>query len=102
MRTSFVALAWTFVVAVSAYDIAFAWHYRAVFDAWELNPVARWMAHLYGLGVVCWVKAILIAFALWVAMYCHRLRHRLEIPYTFTVWTVHLALTAQYVRGMIA
>jgi hypothetical protein len=96
MRTSLFAFAWTFVLAVAAYDVYFAWQYRAVFHAWELNPIARWAADLCGLGAVFGIKAAFLAFALGVAIYCHRCRHRLAIPYTLTIGGAHFALSLQY------
>ena len=96
MRTILFALAWAFILAVAAYDTYFAWYYGAVFDAWELNPVARWVVQHSGLGGVFAFKAGFLAFALAVAAYCHRRRHRLEVPYTLTISGVHLALSLHY------
>jgi hypothetical protein len=99
MRTSVFALAWAFVVVVSAYDVHFAWRYRAVFDAWELNPVARWVAGLFGLGALFAAKAALLVFAVAVAAYCQRLRHRLAVPYTLSVSGMHFVLSLHYLFG---
>jgi hypothetical protein len=97
MRTSWFAAAWAFVLGVAGYDVLFAWHFRDGFLNWELNPVARWAAGLYGLGAVFIAKALAVVFAAAVGMYCHQRRHRLEAPYTFTVGGVHLLLSLHYV-----
>jgi hypothetical protein len=94
-------LAWVFVVLVTAYDIHFAWRYRAGFTSWELNPVARWVATLYGLETVLALKIAAIGFALVVAIYCDRYRHYLARPYTLIVGAVHLCLSCQYLLGYI-
>jgi hypothetical protein len=102
LRITLFALAWSFVLAVAAYDVLFAWHYRAGFDEWEMNPLARWAGHLGGLGVVFALKAALLAFALWVGWQCHRRRHWLAVPYTLFACGVHVLLSLHYLAGGIA
>jgi hypothetical protein len=99
MRSPLFALAWVFVVAVAAYDVHFAWYYRECFDAWEMNPLARWGARLGGLEAVLALKAGLLLFAVAVAAYCHCRRHWLEVPYTLIVGSVHLVLSVHYLVG---
>jgi hypothetical protein len=101
MRKRFLVLAWIFVFSVAAYDVYFAWRYRAVFEVWEMNPVARWAAQCYGFGAVCGLKLILLGFAVAVAALCHRYHNRLELPYTMIVSGVHLALSVHYVLGQL-
>jgi hypothetical protein len=101
MRKTLFWLAWLFILGVAAYDLYFAWHYRAVFDLWELNPVARWMAGIYGVRAVIAAKAILIGFVVSVAAYCSRSHHWLTIPYTAFAGAVHLALSLQYILGYL-
>ena len=101
MRRPFFVLAWLFVVLVALYDSYFAWRYRAVFQLWEINPLARWMAGNWGLTAVLTLKMTLIFFALGVAFYCRYLRHRLEVPYTLVIGGVHLTLGAQYIAGFL-
>ena len=48
MGKSLLALAWAFIVGVAAYDTYFAWQHWAFFDAWEMNPLARWVAAIIG------------------------------------------------------
>jgi hypothetical protein len=96
MRTALTTAAWLFVLAVATYDASFAWSHRAGFDLWEMNPVAVWAARLFGLGAVLLAKFLCIAFATWVAAYCHQRRHRLEMPYTFLVGILHVALSLHY------
>jgi len=93
------ALAWAFVFAVTVYDVYFAGQYREVFQVWELNPLARWMASLCGLAAVCGLKLSLIGFAATVAVYSYRCRHWLTAPYTAFVSGVHLLLSLQYLIG---
>jgi hypothetical protein len=99
MRTHLFALAWAFVLGVTAYDVYFAWQYRALFETWELNPLARWAAGNCGLGAVFGFKAAVAVFAVAVAACCHLRRHWLEVPYTLFVSGVHLLLSAYYVVG---
>src|SRR5262245_26630000 len=82
MRRTQFAAAWLFIFAVASYDLYFAWHYRAVFDVWELNPVARWAADLYGLRALFAAKALVTGFIAAVGAYCYRNRHPLTTPYT--------------------
>jgi hypothetical protein len=93
------SLSWTFIFAVAAYDVYFAWQYRAVFRTWEMNPGARWVAGVGGLGAVFGAKAILLCFAAGVGACCYRNRHWLSTPYTGFVLAVHLLLSLQYVLG---
>jgi len=86
-----------FVVAV--YDVSFAWHNRANFQDWELNPLARELGRLHGLGAVFGFKAAGLGFAVLVAAYCYRCRHWLTIPYTVFSSGVHLALSLHYLIG---
>jgi hypothetical protein len=102
MRPTLFVLAWVFVLGIAAYDVYFAWQYRVAFHEWELNPVARWAAGLYGLGAVVALKAALLTFALGVAWHCHRIRHRLEVPYTLFVGGVHLLLSVHYLVAHLA
>ena len=96
MRRTRFALAWAFVFAVAAYDVYFAWQYRADFHDWEVNPLARWVACLGGVVAVFFLKALLIAYAAAVAAYCYRRRHWLTVPYTAFVSVVHAYLSAHY------
>ena len=102
MRITLFTLAWAFIAAVAAYDVYFAWHYRAFFQEWELNPVARWAVGQWGLGAVAVLKVALLSFALGVAAYCHHRRHRLEVPLTLVVGGAHLMLTVRYLFGQLA
>jgi hypothetical protein len=95
------SLLWTFVFLVAAYDIGFAWYYRAVFPVWELNPLARWIAGLGGVEAVFGFKALLILFAALVAVYCYRSRHWLSTPYTAFVSAVHFLLSLHYLVGQL-
>ena len=83
MRRSLFALAWTFILLAALYDVLFAWQYRDVFDAWEMNPFVRWTAHRFGLQAVFGFKATSLAFAAALAGYCHfhrlRIGHRLQV-----------------------
>ena len=99
MKNTLLVLAWTFVLTIAGYDLYFAWHYRDFFHFWELNPVARWIAHDYGLTVVFAVKIVLLAFGISVAICCHIRRHYLELPYTLVVSGIHVLLSLHYVMG---
>jgi len=92
-------LAWAFVAVVAVYDVSFAWYYRANFHDWELNPLAREVARLHGLGALFGLKAAGLGFAVIVAGYCYRCRHWLTVPYTVLASSVHLALSLHYLVG---
>jgi hypothetical protein len=100
LRTAFFAFCWSFILLTAAYDAYFAWQYRAVFDAWELNPFILWLAGVGGLATVFAVKLLSMVFSTGLAIVCHYRRHRLEIPYTLIIATAHLALSVHYVMSM--
>jgi hypothetical protein len=93
--------AWAFVLGVASYDAFFAWQYRAVFDTWELNPLARGVAHLYGFGGVFALKVGTTAFAAGLAAYCYHCRHRLTLAYTACVSGIHLLLSLHYLASYL-
>jgi hypothetical protein len=101
MRARLYTLAWVFIILVAIYDSGFAWVHREQFLFWELNPFARWIASLFGLGVVLLLKSVAVAFGAGVAAYCHQRHHRLEGPYTLFVSGVHLALSLHYLIGQL-
>jgi hypothetical protein len=101
MRTRLFTLAWAFVIFVAGYDALFAWNHRELFSLWEMNPVARWVAGLFGLGTVLILKSLAVAFGASVGAYCHHRRHPLELPYTLLVSSVHFALSVHYVVGQL-
>jgi hypothetical protein len=101
MRRGLFALAWTFILLAALYDVLFAWQYRDVFDAWEMNPFVRWTAHRFGLHVVFGFKATSLAFATALAGYCHFHRLRIELPYTVIVCALYLLLSLHYVREQL-
>jgi hypothetical protein len=79
--------------------MSFAWHHQAAFHDWELNPFAREVARLHGLGAVFGFKAAGVGFAAVVAAYCYRCRHWLTVPYTVFTSGIHLALSLHYLIG---
>jgi hypothetical protein len=100
MTTWRLGLAWAFILGVAAYDTYFAWQYRAVFDAWEINPLARTVVSRFGLGALFGLKATAVAFAAVVAALCYRCRRRVTAcVYTACVGGAHLALCVQYLVG---
>jgi len=102
MGKLFLALAWAFIVGVAAYDTYFAWQHWAVFDAWEMNPLARWVAGHFGFGVLCGFKAAAVAFSALVAVACYRYRRWLTTCiYTTVVGGLHLGLSLLYVFGLL-
>jgi hypothetical protein len=101
MRTRLFLLAWAFVIVVAAYDGFFAWDHREQFTFWEMNPIACWVARLFGLGVVLLGKSMAVAFGASVAAYCHQRRHPLETPYTLVVSGLHLVLSVHYLIGQL-
>ncbi len=93
--------AWTFVLGVASYDTYFAYQYRAVFGAWELNPLVRELVHLHGFGTVFVLKAATTFFALGLGVYCYHCRHRLTLAYTACVSSIHLLLSLHYLLSCL-
>jgi hypothetical protein len=102
MGKSLLAFAWVFIFGVAAYDIYFAWQHWAFFDAWEMNPLARWVAHHFGFAVLCGLKVAAIGFGGLVAVVGYRHRRRLTtFIYTTVVGGLHVALSLTYVLGRV-
>jgi hypothetical protein len=103
MRKWLFGLAWAFILGVAAYDAYFAWRYAAVFDVWEINPLARFVAGQFGLGAILALKVLLLTFAAVVAVICHHSRRRVTtLLFTACVGAVHLALALNYLVGYLA
>jgi hypothetical protein len=98
----FLGLTWLFILGVAAYDTYFAWHYRAVFDAWEINPLARHVASHLGVGAVFGLKAMAVALSVAVTLACHRCGRRTTgFLYTISLGGVHLFLAVHYIIGYL-
>jgi hypothetical protein len=102
MRRTFFILAWAFILCAAAYDTYFAWYYREVLLKWEMNGLVRWAGQMFGLEAVFAFKVLGMAFATGMAIYCHRRRHRLEIPLTLIIGCSYLLLSLHYVAGHLA
>jgi hypothetical protein len=98
-RHALFALGWLFILTAAAYDIYFAWQYRAVFQVWELNPLVSWAARVYGLPVVFGFRLSMIGLAAALAIYCHRRQHPLEMPLTLSLAGMHFVLSLHYLFG---
>jgi hypothetical protein len=101
MKSIFFVPIWSFVLYVAGYDVYFAWQYRAGFIEWEMNPLARWIYQDFGLTTLFLLKVGMTVFAIAVATYCHRRKHRLELPYTLIISGVHLLLWLHYLLGSV-
>ena len=101
LRTAFFACSWSFILLAAAYDSYFAWQYRAVLDAWEMNPFILWLAGVGGLTSVFMLKFLCTVFSTGLAVICHYRRHRLEIPFTLVVGSAYLALSVHYLMGLL-
>jgi hypothetical protein len=97
LRTLFFTLAWVFIFFAATYDTYFAWQYRTVLAYWEMNPFIVWLAGVGGLASVFILKIFTMIFSTGMAIYCHRQRHRWEIPFTLVVGGIYFALSIQYV-----
>ena len=100
LRTVFFTLSWSFILLAAAYDSYFAWQYRAVLDAWEMNPFILWLAGVGGLTSVFMLKFLATVFSAGLAIVCHFRRHRLEIPFTLVVGAAYLALSVHYLLNL--
>jgi hypothetical protein len=63
LRTLFFSLTWILIILAASYDAYFAWQYRAVLDAWEMNPFILWLAGVGGLASVFLVKPFTMVVA---------------------------------------
>lgn len=92
-------LCWAFIAGAAGYDTAFAWEYRTWFASWEMNPIARWLAHDFGLWPLFAFKALGLLLAGGLAVYCHFRRHCLERPLTYSICAVYAFLSLHYLLG---
>jgi hypothetical protein len=99
LRTALFTLSWSFILLAAAYDSYFAWQYRTVLDAWEMNPFILWLAGVGGLATVLAFKLFAMVLSTGLAIICHFRRHRLEIPLTLVVGSAYLALSVHYVMS---
>jgi hypothetical protein len=95
-----VSAVWAFILAVTAYDLYFAWSYRRVFEDWELNPLAYYLGQRYGIGAALGFRLLVIIFGAGLAAYCHHTHQRLAVRYTLFVGGVHLVLSVHYLVHM--
>jgi hypothetical protein len=101
IRTLAFGCAWLFILVAATYDASFAWQYRHVIDAWELNPFVSWSARNFGLEAVFVYKFAGLAFALGLAIYCRYRRRRLEKLITMSIGCAYFVLSLHYfVNGL--
>jgi hypothetical protein len=101
LGTMLFAAAWIFVGLAAAFDGGFAWHFRASFQEWELNPLARRLAAGFGMEGLLTFKAAGLIFAVTVASACRRRRHRLAVPLTLVAAAVYLVLSIHYLTSFM-
>ncbi len=101
MKRLWFVLAWTFVSVVATYDALFAWHYRASFSFWELNPFMRWIDQSAGLEMVFVFKFVVLTLATAVAYYCYSRPHLLARVYTPIIVGVHVLLMTRYATACV-
>jgi hypothetical protein len=98
-RTALFTISWLLIFLAASYDAYFAWQYREVLNAWELNPIILWLASVGGIASVFAIKFLSMAFSASVAIACHRRRHRLEIPLTLAVGSIYFVLSFHYLMS---
>jgi hypothetical protein len=91
-----VLAAWAFILLVTAYDMHFAWYYRCVLEAWELNPVASYLGRNYGIGIMLGFRCATVMFAAGLAAYCHYSHKRCAILLTLVILFLHFVLSLYY------
>jgi hypothetical protein len=96
IRTGWRAAIWLFVLYVAFYDGYFAWLYRDHLPAWEMNPLARWMAAILGLQGLLGFKAVGLLFAFALAAYCRLRQNGLEKWLTCVAGGAYLILFLHY------
>jgi len=95
-------VAWTFILGVAVYDVYFAWRNWTAFEAWEMNPLARWVGSEFGFGGIFGLKAVAVGFSALVAVVCYRYRRRLTtFVYTTVIGGLHVALSLVYLTGRL-
>ena len=94
-------LIWAFIVLATAYDMYFAWKYRAVLDAWEMNPFILWLAGMVGLGGVFVFKLFATLFSTALAGYCHYRRHPMKLPLTLIIGCAYFVLSFHYLLAQM-
>jgi hypothetical protein len=95
-------LPWLFVFAAAAFDCWFAWYYRGVLAAWELNPLVRWSVEAAGIHGVFAFKFLGLIFAMALAWHCGVRRRLLGPALTGIVAGAHLLLMVHYAIGYAA
>jgi hypothetical protein len=100
-RTVLFSLTWVLILLSAAYDCYFAWQYRAVLEAWEMNPFILWLAGVGGLASVFLFKLCTMIFSTVLAAVCHHRRHRLEIPFTVIVGGAYFILSFHYLISQL-
>ena len=95
-RTILFCSCWLLILLAAAYDAYFAWRYRLVLSAWEMNPFILWLASVGGIASVLVVKLFSMILSTGVAAICHLRRHRLEIPLTLVIGCAYFALSFHY------
>jgi hypothetical protein len=90
------AAAWLFIGLAGTFDGYFAWHFRADFRVWEMNPWARWLAGHCGMAALLFFKASGLIFGAAVAEGCRRLKHRLALPMTLVIAGAYFFLSLHY------
>jgi hypothetical protein len=94
-------MSWAFTAAAASYDAVFAWHYRAAFLSWELNPAMRWLEQAGGLETVFGIKLAGLLLATGLACYCYRRHQRLARSLTLSIAGVHGLLMIHYAMGSV-
>jgi hypothetical protein len=98
-RVAIFGLPWLFIFAVAALDCSFAWQYRGVLAAWELNPLVRWSVATAGLHGVFVFKFLGLIFAMALAWHCCRRRCDLARALTGIIAGAYLLLLVHYAVG---
>ncbi|HZU35733.1 MAG TPA: DUF5658 family protein [Gemmataceae bacterium] len=101
MRGFLFILAWTFTTAAACFDAIFAWHYRASFQGWEMNPLMRGLAEVGGLPTVFAFKMAGLVLATGLACYCYQRHTRLARSLTVVVVGIHSLLMVHYATGCV-
>lgn len=85
--------AWLFVLAVTAYDIFWAYHFRETVNLWESNPVMLWVIKHYGVGVAGIARFSTVILGAGLIFMAPR---RCQITATLTLVSIHTYLACVY------
>ena len=88
-----IVIAWMFVLAVTAYDITWAFQYHESARLWESNPIMLWVMVHCGVVAAAIARLSTVVFAAGLMFIAPR---RCQITATLTLVSIHTYLACVY------